>query len=191
MTASLPLQAHLSTHGNQILGAGSPQASVCSSNLSLEPLYDNAENKRRDSQCINRDFKPEHEVLCPPGEITAIPAAQHDDEWLFSPDVVNGKCLPRLTVEKREESDGQENTLALQYTCLQIFALAGDRPEAVPDPAQTTRETLLVIADDLTDEDITALSACKERLRTEGKKPFLSAPAAAAARAPWRRGCST
>lgn len=47
--------------------------------------------------------KAGREVSCPPGEITAIPAAEHDDEWLFSPDVVNGKCL--ISKRKKEADD--------------------------------------------------------------------------------------
>ena len=37
--------------------------------------------------------KTGREAVCPPGEITAIPAGEHDDEGLFSPDAVNGKGL--------------------------------------------------------------------------------------------------
>lgn len=35
------------------------------------------------------------EVMCPAGEVTAIPAAEHDREGLFSPDAVNGKSIFR------------------------------------------------------------------------------------------------
>ena len=35
------------------------------------------------------------ETICPAGEVTAIPAAEHDREGLFSPDAVNGKSTLR------------------------------------------------------------------------------------------------
>lgn len=35
--------------------------------------------------------KSERQVTCPAGQLTAIPAAEHDHEGLFSPDAVNGK----------------------------------------------------------------------------------------------------
>lgn len=44
--------------------------------------------------------KAEREAVCPPGEITAVPAAEHGDEWLISPDVVNGKSLFNQTVSE-------------------------------------------------------------------------------------------
>lgn len=50
--------------------------------------------------------KPGREVICPPGELTAIPAAEHDDEGLFSPDAVNGKGLYQTMLsENGEETD--------------------------------------------------------------------------------------
>lgn len=39
-------------------------------------------------------------VVCPPSEITAIPAAEHDCEGLFSPDAVNGKGLYKTILSK-------------------------------------------------------------------------------------------
>lgn len=43
-----------------------------------------------------------HEVRCLLGEITAIPAAEHDREGLVSPDAVNGKGLCRETISNDE-----------------------------------------------------------------------------------------
>lgn len=42
--------------------------------------------------------KAAREVVCPPGKVTAIPAAEYDDEGLFSPDAVNGKSLFNQTI---------------------------------------------------------------------------------------------
>lgn len=46
------------------------------------------------------------EVRCPPGEVTAIPAAEHDREGLVSPDVVTGKGLHNQTIS---ENGGEAN----------------------------------------------------------------------------------
>lgn len=47
-----------------------------------------------------------HEVVCPPGVITAIPSAEHDCEGLFSPDAVNGKGLyKKLLLDDEGEAD--------------------------------------------------------------------------------------
>ena len=47
------------------------------------------------------------EVMCPAGEVTAIPAAEHDREGLFSPDAVNGKSIfrPSGGLAKEERKD--------------------------------------------------------------------------------------
>ena len=47
------------------------------------------------------------EVMCPAGEVTAIPAAEHDREGLFSPDAVNGKNIfrPSGGLAKEERKD--------------------------------------------------------------------------------------
>ena len=44
--------------------------------------------------------KAGREVRCPPGEITAIPAAEHEREGLVSPDAVNGKGLYKAILQK-------------------------------------------------------------------------------------------
>ena len=44
--------------------------------------------------------KTGREVVCPPGEITTIPAVEHDCEGLFSPDAVNGKGLYKKLFSK-------------------------------------------------------------------------------------------
>ena len=46
--------------------------------------------------------KAGREVVCPPGKLTAIPAAEHDAEGLFSPDAVNGKGLYKTLFSKDE-----------------------------------------------------------------------------------------
>ena len=51
--------------------------------------------------------KTGREVVCPPGEITAIPAAEHDCEGLFSPDAVNGKGLYKTILSKDGEAEDQ------------------------------------------------------------------------------------
>lgn len=48
------------------------------------------------------------EVICPAGETTAIPAADHDREGLFSPDVVNGKGLYRSLSKEEEKKDTED-----------------------------------------------------------------------------------
>lgn len=60
----------------------------------------------------------ECEVRCPPGEITAIQAAEHDREGLVSPDAVNGKGLCKITLsseggkanERERTEDGPHPT---------------------------------------------------------------------------------
>lgn len=47
--------------------------------------------------------QPGREVVCPPGEVTAVPAAEHDAEGLFSPDAVNGKGLYKTLFSKDGE----------------------------------------------------------------------------------------
>ena len=42
-------------------------------------------------------------MVCPIGEITPIPAREHDQEGLVSPDVVNGKSILRKKPKRREE----------------------------------------------------------------------------------------
>ena len=51
----------------------------------------------------------EKTILCPPGEVTAIPAADYPYEGLFSPDVVNGKGLYNPKHQKKEDvcNDGE------------------------------------------------------------------------------------
>lgn len=52
--------------------------------------------------------KTGREVVCPPGEVTAIPAAEHDAEGLFSPDAVNGKGLYKTMLSSEGgKTDGQ------------------------------------------------------------------------------------
>lgn len=41
--------------------------------------------------------------LCPAGELTVLRAAEHDGEWLFSPDAVNGKCLFKEREDKADD----------------------------------------------------------------------------------------
>lgn len=53
--------------------------------------------------------KAEHKVRCPPREITAITAAEHGAEGLFSPDAVNGKGLHKTVLSKdREDTNGED-----------------------------------------------------------------------------------
>lgn len=52
--------------------------------------------------------KAAREAVCPPGKIAAVPAAEHDDEGLFSPDAVNGKSLFHQIISKNGgEADDQ------------------------------------------------------------------------------------
>lgn len=48
------------------------------------------------------------EVRCPPGKITAIPAAEHKCEGLISPDAVNGKGLYKKILSKDGGEAGEQ-----------------------------------------------------------------------------------
>lgn len=45
---------------------------------------------------------------CPAGELTVLRAADHSDEWLFSPDAVNGKCLSRISLKEEHNNVEQD-----------------------------------------------------------------------------------
>lgn len=52
--------------------------------------------------------KEKKAVSCPPGEVTVIPARDHDEEGLFSPDAVNGKGLYNPKSQKKAAQDDGE-----------------------------------------------------------------------------------